>query len=403
MCKYNSINNINKLPVNKKYIFSLVLILLLCVSTLHAQEDRRVMIEGESFTVGTLIQEIERQAQVSILNVSPFVNRSEVIRESASPEFVRDVVDQVLAGTPFVFRDANTFTVVIVERADGVLDQVFVDRTTNRVVGINEVFGQEALGLRAQVLDQMLVDQVLSGRQYTFRSTGTYTIITIMVYHLGRYVERQIVVDVATGQVVPLERFLNPQITPQFDTFVFPTDYFPRFAIKTNLLYGATTTPNLGVEFFLNRYLTLDISAGWNPFVHRDNRKFAHWMIQPTLRYWIQEPFNGFFLGLSLMYSNFNVSGITQPYEWFGVFPRLALSGDDGYRFRGDAYSVSLQLGHQWVLSPRWAIEASVNIGYMFLDYQRWGGGWCGLLQGTDQRHYFGPTNAGISLIYIFR
>ena len=183
-----------------------------------------------------------------------------------------------------------------------------------------------------------------------------------------------------------------------FDTFTFPTDYFPRFALKTNLLYGATTTPNLGMEFFLNRFLTLDISAGWNPFVFQDNRKFEHVMIQPTLRFWIQEPFNGHFLGLSLMYCDFNVSDIRQPYNWFGLFP-----GMKNHRFRGSAYSASLQYGHQWVLSPRWSIEASINVGYMFLDYRKYESEWCGEHLGNDRRHYFGPTNAGITLIYVFR
>ena len=198
------------------------------------------------------------------------------------------------------------------------------------------------------------------------------------------------------------------QATEPFDTYAFPPDYFPRFAIKTNLLYGATTTPNLGIEFFLNRYFTLDISAGWNPFVHRDNVKFAHWMVQPTLRYWVQESFNGHFFGLSLMYCDFNVSGVRQPYEWFGLFPRLARGGyptpeRSTYRFRGYAISASVQYGFQWVLSPRWSLEATINVGYMLLNYQQWGGGTCAQRFPDNRRHYFGPTNAGITLIHVFR
>ena len=270
------------------------LILLLSSSTaLYAQQE----------AVGELIREIEAQGETR-LNAGVAIDRSEVVTQAVSPYFMRDAVEQVLAGSDY---------------------------------------------------------------------------------------------------------------TPQFDTFVFPRDYFPRFSMKTNLLYAATTTPNIGVEFFLNKWLTLDIAAGWNPFRHRDNRKFAHWSIQPTLRYWIQEPFNGFFVGLSLLYANFNVSGIPQPYNWLNGFPgvddtrnrilgnRLALWGDDGYRFRGDAYGASLQFGHQWVLSPRWSIEAFANVGYMFLDYQVWEGGWCGRQLPSETRHYFGLTNAGISLIYIFR
>ena len=420
MNEYNSKNNITKLPVNKNFIFSLVLTLLLCASTLHAQDDRHIRLAGEQFTIGELIQGIEQQADITIMNVSPNVNRGEVVRHTASPEFIRDVVDQVLAGTAHVFRSSATYTVIVVERTDAggrrVFEQVFVDTATGRITGIDDIFGDAALGARAGTIEDMLVTQVLSGRTYTYHSSGTYTIITVMVSDMGRYVPRHIVVDMATGQVVPIERLLTPHLRAiptedLFDVFRFPTDYFPRFAIKTNLLYAATTTPNLGVEFFLNRYLTLDLSVGWNPFRWEDNVKFAHLMVQPTLRFWIQEPFNGHFLGLSGMYCYFNVSGIRQPYEWFGLFPRLARGGepatpapgDQTYRFYGHAYGASLQYGHQWVLSPRWSIEASVNVGWLRLHYEEWGGGWCGTLRGPARRDWFGPTNAGISFIYIIR
>ena len=394
---------------------AIVLVLLFSSTGLYAQDDRdrHITIEGTEFTIGTLLEEIERQANIRIVNRGPGVRRGEMVAtQEVSRYFVRDVVNQVLAGTDFIHRASATYTVIVVEHTDSrgrrVFEQVFVDTSTGRIVGINDIFGDEALGARAGTVEQMLVTQVLSGRTYTFHSSGDFTIITVTVYERGVPAERQIIVDMATMEAIPLDRLLNPLLRMPmdevvFDTFEFPLDYFPRLAIKTNLLYGATTTPNLGVEFFLNRFLTLDISAGFNPFVHRDNVKFAHWMIQPTLRFWITEPFNGHFLGLSGMYSNFNISGVRQPYEWFGLFPNLARGGSDGYRFRGDAYSVSLQYGHQWILSPRWAIEATVNVGYMFLNYQKWTGGICGTRIGSDRRHYFGPTNAGISLIYIIR
>ena len=37
--------------------------------------------------------------------------------------------------------------------------------------------------------------------------------------------------------------------------------YLPKFAIKTNALYWATSTPNLGIELGLAKKLTLDISG----------------------------------------------------------------------------------------------------------------------------------------------
>ena len=39
--------------------------------------------------------------------------------------------------------------------------------------------------------------------------------------------------------------------------------YLPKFAIKTNALYWATSTPNLGIEVGLAKKLTLDISGNY--------------------------------------------------------------------------------------------------------------------------------------------
>ena len=40
--------------------------------------------------------------------------------------------------------------------------------------------------------------------------------------------------------------------------------YLPKIAIKTNALYWATSTPNLGLEIGLAKKLTLDISGNYN-------------------------------------------------------------------------------------------------------------------------------------------
>ena len=417
------------------HTFALVLVLLLFSTALYAQDnnryddrDRHIVFEGTEFSIGSLLDEVERQAEITILNRDIAVSRREVVAANVvSRYFMRDLVDQVLAGTDYIFRWSNIYTVVVIERLDSrgerVFEQVFVDQSTRRIVGINDVFGDAALGTRAGTIEQMLMPQTLGGRMYTYHSSSDFTIITVTGFDRGVEVERQIVVDMATGHVVPVGRLLSPLVRMPGDAgvgydgevgrvtldgaadgvYTFPRDYFPRIAIKTNLLYGATATINLGAEFFLNKWLTLDISAGWNPFIFGYDRKFAHWMIQPTLRYWIQEPFNGFFIGPSLMFADFNVSDIRIPYNWFGLYPRLARGGPGGYRFRGQAYAASLQFGHQWVLSPRWSIEASINAGYMFLDYEVWQGGWCGILLGRETRERWGVTNAGISLIYILR
>lgn len=86
--------------------------------------------------------------------------------------------------------------------------------------------------------------------------------------------------------------------------------YLPKFAIKTNALYWATTTPNLGFEVGLAKKITLDVSGNYNPWKFGDDRQIKHWLVQPELRYWLCERFNGSFFGLHGHYGEMNVSNL---------------------------------------------------------------------------------------------
>ena len=53
--------------------------------------------------------------------------------------------------------------------------------------------------------------------------------------------------------------------------------------VKTNILYWATSTPNLGFEVGLGKRTTLDLAGGYNPWTldREANRKIRHWMVMP--------------------------------------------------------------------------------------------------------------------------
>ena len=40
-----------------------------------------------------------------------------------------------------------------------------------------------------------------------------------------------------------------------------------KVAVKTNALYWATTTPNIGIEFSMGPRWTFEIAGGYNPFI----------------------------------------------------------------------------------------------------------------------------------------
>ena len=65
---------------------------------------------------------------------------------------------------------------------------------------------------------------------------------------------------------------------------LFATDF--RQGIKTNLLYDATTTFNLGLEFRTGAKTSFDIPVSYNPWTFSDNKKWKHILIQPEFRRW---------------------------------------------------------------------------------------------------------------------
>ncbi|MCD7935894.1 MAG: DUF3575 domain-containing protein [Tannerellaceae bacterium] len=165
----------------------------------------------------------------------------------------------------------------------------------------------------------------------------------------------------------------------------------PAFAIKTNMLYDATSTFNLGVELKLSQKLTLEVPVNYNPWTFSDNKKIKHVLVQPELRYWFCESFNGTFVGFHGHWSKFN---------WGGI-------GSTGYmkehRFQGWLAGAGVSIGHHWILNNRFSLEASIGVGYAYMDYGQYPCDKCGSKIADKTKHYIGPTKASVSLIYIIK
>ena len=58
------------------------------------------------------------------------------------------------------------------------------------------------------------------------------------------------------------------------------------FAVKSNLLYDATSTINLGVEYGLSPRWTLDVSGNYSAWTFSDSEKMRLWMRQRGVRDW---------------------------------------------------------------------------------------------------------------------
>ena len=167
--------------------------------------------------------------------------------------------------------------------------------------------------------------------------------------------------------------------------------------IKTNLLYGGIMqAPNVGVEWGLSSQLTLDLWGAYNPFPlgknghGASNHKMKHWLVQPELRYWLCESFNGHFFGLHTFYGQYNIDGIRY----------LGLSD---YRRQGNVIGAGISYGYQWLLSTRWRLEATLGIGYARFNNDVYPCKECGKRIRKENRNYLGPTRAAVSVIYVIK
>lgn len=154
-------------------------------------------------------------------------------------------------------------------------------------------------------------------------------------------------------------------------------------ALKTNGLYWATTTPNLGVEMALSPKWTLDVSGGYNPWTFHDDKKMRCWLVQPELRYWLCEKFEGHFVGVHLHGA-----------QYFGGFKEKRY---DGYLAGG-----GFTYGYDWILSPHWNVEAAIGIGYARLWYNEGPRIPCKKCVVRKDKDYVGPTKIALSLLYLF-
>jgi hypothetical protein len=236
-------------------------------------------------------------------------------------------------------------------------------------------------------------------------------------------------------------------------------------AVKTNLLYDATTTINLGYEVALNHKTTLDLWINYNPwtlgrkwvgiegagsdFVEQRNTRLKHFLFQPEIRWWACEKFNGHFFGVHLHGGLFSLGAIKAPFGWgdygLGEYP-VEMTTADGYVVKGVQYKkgtepykglvdkfgqayansqviysnadrdgiytnsfdgwfagLGVSYGYHCILSPRLSMEFTVGLGYAYLDFDKLRCTTCRQVIGEEKIHYIGPTRAGLSLVYMLK
>ncbi len=161
----------------------------------------------------------------------------------------------------------------------------------------------------------------------------------------------------------------------------------PRWALKTNLLYDALLIPNIGIEYrFARRWsASVDYMHAWwsRDEKHRYWRCYGGEVL--VRRYFGDRPFAGHHVGLYGM-------ALTYDFEF----------GGKGRQSDGFGYGGGVEYGYSLPVGRRLNIDFSIGLGYFggrYKEYVPMDG--CYVWQSTRRQHWFGPTRAEVSLVWI--
>lgn len=153
--------------------------------------------------------------------------------------------------------------------------------------------------------------------------------------------------------------------------------------VKTNGLYWLTTTTNAAIEISTGKKHSIELAGAYNPWTFRNNKKLRFLLLQPEVKYWFCEKFEGHFVGVHAHGAQF--------------YSTLGNKRRDGY-----LAGAGISYGYDWILSPHLNLEAEIGVGYARLWYKESDCIPCLKGEQRVRMDYVGPTKAALSLIYFF-
>lgn len=159
-----------------------------------------------------------------------------------------------------------------------------------------------------------------------------------------------------------------------------------RINLKTNALYWAAETPNIGMEFRMNRHLTLNMEA-MTSFMNIKDYKVKGYAFTPEMRYWLSaRPQSGHFIGLMGVAADYDLTHKQCHHD-------------------GDALGVGLTYGYSFVLGKRWSLELTAGAGFLHRKekYYNVEKGQAEPEKANNTRWMAAPLKAGVSFVYILK
>ena len=152
--------------------------------------------------------------------------------------------------------------------------------------------------------------------------------------------------------------------------------------LRANLLRWATLTPDLGIEWRINRHVGIAVNGSWTSWSwNGKGRRYALWEVAPEVRWYLGKEKRGY-VGAMYKAGQFNY--------------KLSTVGK-----QGDLMGGGIVGGYQLRLNNALSLDFNLGIGCVHADYDRYeviDG--VRVRQGKETKNWWGPVNAGVTLVW---
>lgn len=153
-------------------------------------------------------------------------------------------------------------------------------------------------------------------------------------------------------------------------------------SLRANLLRWVTLTPDLGLEWRICPSWGIAVNGSWTSWTWSDkDRRYALWEVAPEVRYYMGEK-KAWYLGAMFKAGQFNY--------------KLSETGK-----QGDLMGGGITAGYQLRLNKALDLDFNLGLGYLNADYEKYeviDG--VRVRRGNETKDWWGPINAGVTLVW---
>ena len=162
------------------------------------------------------------------------------------------------------------------------------------------------------------------------------------------------------------------------------------FAVRTNLLYDVFLTPTLGIEWRVNENIGVKLDGNYSYWGDEKGKVQKIRLISPEVRWYLLDA-KRFYVGASANFGEYNIyKGMIG-----SMFP-------DNKGYQGKLWNAGLTVGYQLYLSRSFSLDFNLGLGYTKFEYDSFTvtNETRVYLEKDKSKNFWGPTQAGISLVW---